>query len=294
MMRPEETAISLAASLPGKEGQQRRAMIAYQTIRYERSGHVGTVTLARPGKRNAQNPLMWQELARLGTELLADQTLRCLVVAGEGPSFSSGIDLVEGLAGMITELAGQVPDENTLERGLAAAGTFGWIPRLSCPSVAAVRGHAYGAGLQLALACDFRVFGQGAQVGLTETRYGILPDMGATVRLPRIVGESRARELILLGEVIDAAEALRMGLANRVVDDREVESAAAELAARLAAQPPLAMQGARRAIDAAWYREPDDSFRVAVEEQIRCLTSDDFKEGLQAMSEGRVPQWRGC
>lgn len=269
-------------------------MIAYQTIRYERSGHVGTVTLARPGKRNAQNPLMWQELARLGTELLADQTLRCLVVAGEGPSFSSGIDLVEGLAGMITELAGQVPDENTLERGLAAAGTFGWIPRLSCPSVAAVRGHAYGAGLQLALACDFRVFGQGAQVGLTETRYGILPDMGATVRLPRIVGESRARELILLGEVIDAAEALRMGLANRVVDDREVESAAAELAARLAAQPPLAMQGARRAIDAAWYREPDDSFRVAVEEQIRCLTSDDFKEGLQAMSEGRVPQWRGC
>jgi enoyl-CoA hydratase/carnithine racemase len=118
--------------------------------------------------------------------------------------------------------------------------------------------------------------------------------MGATIRLPRIVGESRARELILLGEVIDAAEALRIGLANRVVDDREVESAAAELAARLAAQPPLAMQGARRAIDAAWYREPDDSFRVAVEEQIRCLTSDDFKEGLQAMSEGRVPQWRGC
>jgi enoyl-CoA hydratase/2-(1,2-epoxy-1,2-dihydrophenyl)acetyl-CoA isomerase len=195
---------------------------------------------------------------------------------------------------MITELAGQVPDENTLERGLVVAGTFGWIPGLSCPSVAAVRGHAYGAGLQLALACDFRVFGQGAQVGLTETRYGILPDMGATIRLPRIVGESRARELILLGEVIDAAEALRIGLANRVVDDREVESAAAELAARLAAQPPLAMQGARRAIDAAWYREPDDSFRVAVEEQIRCLTSDDFKEGLQAMSEGRVPQWRGC
>lgn len=165
-------------------------MTAYQTIRYERSGHIGTLTLARPDKRNAQNPLMWQELARLGTQLLPDETLRCLVVAGEGPSFSAGIDLVEGLAGMVPKLTERPPDEHTLEVGLAAAGTFSWIPRLGCPSVAAVNGHAIGAGLQLALACDFRVFAQGARVGLTETRYGILPDMGATVRLPRIVGEA--------------------------------------------------------------------------------------------------------
>jgi enoyl-CoA hydratase/carnithine racemase len=267
---------------------------AYQTIRYERSGHIGTLTLARPDKRNAQNPLMWQELASLGAELLPDQNLRCLVVAGEGPSFSAGIDLVEGMAGMLAEAAERPLDEHTLDWGLRMAGTFNWIPKLGCPSIAAVRGHAYGAGLQLALACDFRIFAEGAKVGLIETRYGILPDMGATVRLPRIIGESRARELILLGEVIDAPEALRIGLANLVVEDQEVESAAAKLAARLAAQPPLAVKGARRAIDAAWYRDPDDSFRVAVEEQIRCLASDDFKEGRQAMIEGRAPQWRGC
>jgi hypothetical protein len=127
---------------------------AYQSIRYERSGHIGTLTLARPEKRNAQNPLMWQELAQLGTELLPDQTLRCLVVAGEGPSFSAGIDLVEGLAEMVGEWTGRLADENTLKLGLAAAGTFSWIPKLSCPSVAAVHGHAYGAGLQLALACS--------------------------------------------------------------------------------------------------------------------------------------------
>ena len=268
-------------------------MSAYQTIRYERSGHIGTLTLARPAKRNAQNPLMWRELAQLGAELLPDETLRCLVVAAEGPSFSAGIDLVEGLAGMVTDWTERPADEHTLEAGLAAAGTFGWIPRLGCPSIAAVQGHAYGAGLQLALACDFRVFAQSAQVGLIETRYGILPDMGATVRLPRIVGESRARELILLGEVIDAAEALRIGVANRVVEDEELASAAAELATRLASQPPLAIRGARRAIDAAWYRDPDDSFRIAVEAQIRCLTSDDFKEAGQAMVEGRAPRWRG-
>ena len=265
----------------------------YQTIRYEHHDGTGILTLARPGKRNAQNPLMWQELALLGTKLLADESLRCLVVTGEGPTFSAGIDLVEGLGGRLADVAGRPLDDDNLAVGLAAAGTFRWIPDLGCASVAAVRGHAYGAGLQLALACDFRILAEGSKVGLLETRYGLLPDMGATVRLPRIVGESRARELILLGEIIDAAEALRIGLANQVVPDEDLDAAAARLAARLASQPPLAVRGARRAIDAAWYRNPDESFQVAFDEQIRCITSDDFKEAAQAMAQGRTPQWRG-
>ncbi|HEX9529376.1 MAG TPA: enoyl-CoA hydratase/isomerase family protein [Streptosporangiaceae bacterium] len=268
-------------------------MSDYQTIRYQRQGDVGTLTLARPGKRNAQNPLMWEELARLGAELLPDETLRCLVVTGEGPAFSAGIDLVEGMAGMLADIAERPDDDHTLAVGLTAAGTFSWIPELGCPSVAAVRGHAYGAGLQLALACDFRIFAEGTKVGLVETRYGLLPDMGATVRLPRIIGESRARELILLGDVIDAEQALRIGLANRVVAGGDLDAAAAELAARLAAQPPVAVRGARRAIDASWYRSPQESLRVALEEQLRCLKSEDFKEARQAMVEGRSPQWRG-
>ena len=268
-------------------------MSDYQTIRYEREGDVGTLTLARPDKRNAQNPLMWLELARLGAELVPDETLRCLVVTGEGTTFSAGIDLVEGMAGQLDQWAERTDDEHVRDVGLTAAGTFSWIPELGCASVAAVRGHAYGAGLQLALACDFRIFAEHTRVGLIETRYGLLPDMGATVRLPRIVGESRARELILLGEVIDAAEALRIGLANRVVADAELDGAAAELAGRLAAQPPLAVRGARRAIEAAWYRGPEESLRLAVEGQMSCLRSDDFKEARQAMAEGRSPRWRG-
>jgi enoyl-CoA hydratase/carnithine racemase len=266
-------------------------MSDYKTIRYQRRGDIGALTLARPGKRNAQNPLMWEELARLGAELLPDETLRCLVVTGEGPTFSAGIDLVEGMAGMLADRSDG--EEDTFATGLAVAGTFSWIHDLGCASVAAVRGHAYGAGLQLALACDFRIFAEGTKVGLTETRYGILPDMGATVWLPRIVGESRARELILLGDVIDAAEALRIGLANRVVAGGDLDAAAAELAGRLAAQPPIAVRGARRAIDAAWYRGPEESLKLALEQQIRCLESEDFKEALQAMAEGRSPHWRG-
>jgi len=148
-------------------------------------------------------------------------------------------------------------------------------------------------GLQLALACDFRIFAESARVGLLETRYGLLPDMGATFRLPRIVGEGRARELILLGEVIDAAQALRIGLANQVVADGDLEAAAHQLADRLAAQPPLAVRGARRAIEAGWHRDPAASLRAAVEEQLRCIASDDFAEGRQAMVEGRPPVWRG-
>ncbi|MGD0243997.1 MAG: enoyl-CoA hydratase/isomerase family protein [Streptosporangiaceae bacterium] len=266
-------------------------MNGYRTIRYRRHGDIGTLTLARPGKLNAQNPLMWEELARLGAGLLPDQTLRCLVVTGEGRAFSAGLDLVEGMAAIVAELVG---GDDTLAAGQAATGAFSWIPGLGCASVAAVHGHAYGGGLQLALACDFRIFAEGTKVGLTETRYGILPDMGATVRLPRIVGESRARELILLGDVIDAAEALRIGLANRVVAGADLDAAAAEFAARLAAQPPVAVRGARRAIDAAWHRGPEESLRVALDEQLRCLESEDFTEARQAMTEGRIPQWRGC
>lgn len=267
-------------------------MSSYQTIRYQRQGEVGTLTLARPGKRNAQNPLMWQELAGLGAQLLPDETLRSLVVAAEGPVFSAGIDLAEGMAGLLAGWADRADDERIMAEGTAAAGTFGWIPELGCASVAAVRGHAYGAGLQLALACDFRIFAESTRVGLPETRFGLLPDMGATVRLPRIIGEARAREMILLGEVIDAGEALRIGLANQVVPDGELEAAAAEFARRLAAQPPLAVRGARQAINAAWHA-PQESLRLAVEAQLRCLKSEDFKEARQAMAEGRTPHWQG-
>jgi len=268
-------------------------MIDYRTIRYQRQGDIGTLTLARPGKRNAQNPLMWEELARLGVELLPDESLRCLVVTGEGSTFSAGIDLVEGMSVMLAAKAERPPGNDDLAAGLSMAGTFSWIPRLACASIAAVRGHAYGAGLQLALACDFRIFAEDTKVGLLETRFGLLPDMGATVWLPRIIGESRARELILLGDIIDATEALRIGLANRVVTDTDLDAATAELAERLVAQPPIAVRGARRAIDAAWYSGPEESLKLAVEEQIRCLESEDFKEARQAMAEGRSPQWRG-
>jgi enoyl-CoA hydratase/carnithine racemase len=132
-----------------------------------------------------------------------------------------------------------------------------------------------------------------AQVGLLETRYGLLPDMGATIWLPPLIGEARAREMILLGEIVAADEALRIGLANRVVPADDLDTAAIELAARIAAQPPLAVRGARRAMAAAAHNDESQGFRAAVAEQLACVTSEDFAEGGRALAEGRAPQWRG-
>jgi enoyl-CoA hydratase/carnithine racemase len=250
----------------------------YETLRYSRRAGIGTLTLNRPAKLNALNPQMREDLGRLGALLSDDDTLRCLIVTGAGSSFSAGFDLAEAMTGTLAQFVDRTPDEKTVELGLAVAGVFEFIPELPCPSIAAVRGHAYGAGLQLALACDFRIFAADARVGLTESHYGLLPDMGATFRLPRIVGESRAREMILLGEIIDAAESLRVGLANRVVPGDELASAADEFAARLAVQSPLAVRGARAAIETGRHLSPAAALRVAVEAQARCLGSADFKK----------------
>src|SRR5207249_1008172 len=146
----------------------------YETIRYERRAQISTLTLSRPAKLNALNSHMRDELGHLGERLLADDMLRCLIVTGAGPSFSAGLDLTEAMSGPLADFAERGPDERTVDLGLRIAGVFEFIPRLRCPSIAAIRGHAYGAGLQLAIACDFRIFAEDARVGLTETRYGLM------------------------------------------------------------------------------------------------------------------------
>jgi len=155
------------------------------------------------------------------------------------------------------------------------------------------RGYALGAGLQLALACDIRVFGRGASVGLLEHKYGILPDLGGTQRLPRVVGRGKAKELIWTAARIDADEAYRIGLCERLVDDGEVETEARTLATAIAAQPPLAVQGAKRAVDAAGRMPVAEGLVVEAEQQAVCLRSDDMREAITAFVEGRSPNYAG-
>src|SRR2546426_401534 len=144
-----------------------------------------------------------------------------------------------------------------------------------------------GAGLQLALACDLRIAARTTQLGALEFRYGLLPDLGGTAWLPRLVGPARAKELVFTAARIDAEEALRIGLVNRVVEDAALDAAVAALAETIAAQPPLALRHAKRAIDA--FADQERSLQLAAEGQAVCLRSEDFIEAGQAFPEGPAP-----
>ncbi len=278
-------------------------MADFTTIRFDvqpadGGGSVGRLTLDRPDKLNSFTPLMWRELRELGATLLADPgDLRALVVIGEGRAFSSGIDtsVFTSGDGVDDVLAGEAPrHEDPMVSGiLAAQDSYSWLEAAPFATIAAVRGFALGAGLQLALACDLRIVARGSKLGLLEFKYGIIPDLGGTQRLPRLVGAGKAKELIFTAARIDAEEAGRIGLAERVVSDEELDGVADDLAREIAAQPPLAVRGAKRAVNAATSGiSVTDGLLVEAESQADCLRSDDMKEAITAFVEARPPVYR--
>jgi enoyl-CoA hydratase/carnithine racemase len=270
---------------------------SYETLRFERRGPVGWLRLHRPEKLNAFTVSMWRELGDLGRRVGADATLRVVVVVGDGRAFSSGIDtsvFTEGTGQSVLEVGEGGHPDPTVAGILAVQDTFTWLAEAPYPTIAAIRGYALGAGLQLALACDLRVVAHGAQLGLLEHRYGILPDLGGTQRLPRIVGPSKALQLIVTAARIDTAEAERIGLVDVAVSDEDLEDAAAALAKTIAAQPPLAVQGAKRAVWAAVSGlSVREGLLVEAEAQAACLRSEDVTEAITAFVERRAPVYRG-
>jgi enoyl-CoA hydratase/carnithine racemase len=281
-----------------------------QTISYEQVGPVGWLRINRPDRLNAMTVEMWEELAKLGESLGDDASLRSLVVIGEGRAFSSGIDvehlLSGGGSGLFSEAGkGQAAAAASAESPSSGRGiedklvsritdlqeAYTWLADAPYPPIAAMRGYALGGGLQLALACDLRIAARGTKLGLPEHKYGLLPDLGGTYWLPRIVGPARAKELIFTGELIDAEEAHRIGLVNRLVDDAELESAAEALAARIAGQPPIAVRGSKRCIDQAGRQSLGEGLREAAIGQAECIRSADFLEAMKANLEKRTPQY---
>lgn len=263
------------------------------TLLFERSDHVAWLRLNRPEKLNAMSFQMWEELRELGEQVVGDPDLRCLVVTGEGRAFSTGIDTTQfgGDAPLVAAGAGE--GDPVVAGVLRTQRAFTWLEDAPYPTVAAVRGYALGAGLQLALACDVRVFARGTKVGVFEQRYGLLPDLGGTHFLPRLVGVAKAKEMTFTAVEIDADEAHRIGLCERLVDDDRLEQEVTALAEHLAAQPPLAVRGAKRALDAAGRAARDEVLRVTAEGQAACIRSDDFREAVTAFVEGRKPHYTG-
>jgi enoyl-CoA hydratase/carnithine racemase len=254
-------------------------------IRRSDGDGVEVLTLKNP----PVNALSTRVLADLGSAIDAlDRTpaVRAVVVTGDGTYFSAGADLKE-MAGIDAARAREiVSDGHRL---------FLRIARMAPPVIAAINGLAVGGGLELALACDLRICGDAAKLGAPEVNYGLMPAYGGTQRLPRLVGPAKARELVFTGNLIPAAEALRIGLVNRTVPSGQELRAARDLAHTIASKAPKAVAAAKRAIAAATERPIDEGLRIEAEEfATHVLPSSDLVEGIAAFVERRPPKFRGA
>jgi enoyl-CoA hydratase/carnithine racemase len=194
-------------------------------LRTELDGPVATVTLCRPEVLNAQTPALWNGLREFSRTLPGD--VRVVVVRGEGRSFSSGLDLTAAQQAF-SEIA-SLPSDVAEARIAEFQAAFSWFRRPELLTIAAVQGHAIGAGFQLALACDLRVVAEGASFSMAEVTLGLVPDLTGTKRLVDLVGYGRALEICVTGRRVDAAEALRIGLANLVVPAADLDGAVGDL-----------------------------------------------------------------
>jgi len=265
-----------------------------ELIRVSRDADVVTVHFNDPARLNAMGREMGEAFRGQVAELAQDDSVRAVVLTGEGRAFSAGGDL-----DMLQEQA---------DRGAAAPGRawrgirdemstfyrlFLSIRDLPCPTIAAVNGHAIGAGFCVALGCDFRYVAAEAKLGLNFTRIGVHPGMAATWTLPRLVGPALAAELLYTSRIVEGEEAGRMGLANRVLPRAEVLSAAKETAVQIAANAPLAVRAVKLALRRTESASIEDQLQFEATAQAKNFESADAHEGIAAVREKREPQFGG-
>jgi enoyl-CoA hydratase/carnithine racemase len=254
-------------------------------VEWERKEGISIITLNRPEVYNALKMSTLKELMKIVEELAHSKATRVVIITGAGEkAFCSGADLKER----------RTFTEDQVRRYIhMIRETFTAIERLPRPVIAAVNGVALGGGMELALACDLRVADERAIFGLTETSLGIIPGAGGTQRLPRIVGKTKAKELIFTARRIDAAEAEKIGLVNQVVPKGKLMEAALDMAAMINENAPLALAQAKFAID--YGLEVDLSTGLALETKAyeALIPTKDRIEGLNAFKEKRKPIYRG-
>ena len=253
-------------------------------VSYEVIERVAHVTLDRPDRRNAMDLEVFALLAEHAARIQADPTVGAVVVAGRDGTFSSGLDLTT-LGGLLSE---------GLDPSLVARlqATFTAYEELDIPVLAAIEGHCLGGGLQLALACHLRAVAPDAQLGLLEVRWGLVPDLGGTYRLPRLVGPGRATELAMTGRSVTAEEALRGGLAELALPAADALTAAHEHAARWAAGPG-SIRRIPRLVRENLHRDRTGALAAEIAAQSAAVEGPDVREAVTARLEGREPRFVG-
>ena len=263
--------------------------MSYESLIYETKDHVATLTLNRPERLNALGGTLREDLTDALTHATDDSDVRVIVITGAGKGFCAGGDVK---AMQDANVAGRT--RPLIERVAPSRDRTVLLMRDSPkPLIAAVNGAAAGAGMNLALACDIRLASSAAKFSQAFVRRGLHPDWGGTYFLPRVVGMAKAAELIFTGEMIDAAEAHRLGIVSAVYPPEELMARARELADKIAAGPPIAIRLARRAL----FHNQETDLRGALEfetfAQNVCQETEDSREGIRAFVEKRAPRFQG-
>jgi len=259
-------------------------MKSYKTIILEEKEGIGYLTLNRPDVRNAFNQEMIDELKDALRFIDKSEDIRILIITGAGKAFQAGAD--------IAELSVMKPmDILRWNEGIVRIN--GALEKLRQPVIAAVNGAAMGGGLELAVSCTLRVIAESAKMGVPEVTLGIIPGTGGTQRLPRLIGKGRAAEILLTGEFIDAQEAYRIGLVNRVVPHGEAVNGAEELARRIMKNAPIAVEMAKDAIEMGKDMPLENAVQYSQKNCVTCFSTEDMKEGMTAFLGKRKANFKG-
>jgi 2-(1,2-epoxy-1,2-dihydrophenyl)acetyl-CoA isomerase len=260
----------------------------YKTLIFTIDKAVARITLNRPESLNAINVEMGEELTKVFQELNSNNEVRAVVLTGAGRAFCSGGDVKQMLSVVDKDPASYFGAPLEMYNRLILA-----IRELPKPVIAAINGLATGAGFNLALACDVRIAGESARMSQAFIRIGLVPDCGGTFFLPRIVGWTKAMELMLTGELIDSEQAKQLNIVNLVAKDSELESTAGFFAGQAAELPTFAIGRLKRLMNASFSSSLEEQLALEAEMQVGCAGTQDFAEGVKAFAEKRQPKFKG-
>lgn len=257
--------------------------MSYSTLLFHRENGIGTITLNRPKQKNAINDEMMAELYDLIKEITLDDEIKVVIVTGGKEFFAAGAD-IKLLSSISSPLRAY---------DFSQASPISGLEKLEKPVIAAISGFALGGGLEIALACDLRIASETAFFGQPEIKLGLIPGSGGTQRLPRIIGLAKAKEMLFLGDSIDAHEAYRIGLVNKVVPVEDLMNEVKRMAANIAARPALAVKVTKMAINTGINMSLESALRLESQSFGLLFSTEDQKEGVAAFNEKRAPLFKG-